>query len=292
MHNINQIMTGAIDLHVHSGPDPFTERRRNAHKLALEALEAGMRAVVIKNHNYCTAILAQQVNEINDVPILIGSLTLNNSVGGLNPDVVEAAAIAGAKIIWLPTLTSAEWIRVKPPEKHGTSDTLERKGYSGINLLNADGSVVSQMNPILDIIKYYDLILATGHISIPESLAVANLALEKKIDVIITHPFVKPFGDSIEMEQAQELVSKGAIIEFCFLACMPPMRITPAEVISKIRTLGAENCILSSDSGQAFNPSPKECFRMMVANMLRFGLSEKELEIMVNVNPAELLKLP
>ena len=86
----------------------------NAHQLALEAREAGMRAVVIKNHNYCTALLARQVNEINDLPILFGSIALNRSVGGLNPDVVEAAAIAGAKIIWLPTLSSADEVRTHP----------------------------------------------------------------------------------------------------------------------------------------------------------------------------------
>ena len=79
----------------------------------------------------------------------------------------------------------------------------------------------------MEVIKHYNLVLATGHISIPEIFAVANYALEKKIDVIITHPFAKPFGNSIEMEQAQVLVSKGAFIEFCFLACMPPMRIAP-----------------------------------------------------------------
>ena len=48
----------------------------------------------------------------------------------------------------------------------------------------------------------------------------------------------------------------------------------------------------SSDLGQAFNPTPTEGFRMMVANMFRFGLTEKELEILVKVNPGRLLKLP
>ena len=291
MKTINRIMTDAIDLHVHCAPDPFTERRLNAHQLALEAREAGMRAVVIKNHNYCTALLARQVNEITDLPILFGSIALNRSVGGLNADVVEAAAIAGAKIIWLPTLSSADEIRTHPPDKYGAPETLKKKNDSGIDLLNVDGSLVPEIAPILEVIKRYNLVLATGHISIPEAIAVAKEALAKKIDVIITHPFAKPFAKSIEIEQAQELVSKGAIIEFCLLAMMPPMRITPAEVIRHIRTLGAEHCILSSDQGQVFNPTPTEGFRMMIANMLRFGLTEKELEILVKVNPGRLLKL-
>ena len=290
MKNIDEIITGAIDLHVHCGPDPFAARRVNAHQVALEAQEAGMKAVVIKNHNYCTALLAKQVNEINSVPILFGGIALNRSVGGLNPDVVEAAAAAGAKIIWLPTLSAADEIRTHPPERHGAPETVGNKEDPGMELLNADGSLVPQITPILEVIKHYNLVLATGHVSVPEAMAVAKEALEKKIDVIITHPFAKAFANSITMEQAKELVSKGAMIEFCFLAMMPPMRITPAEVIRHVRTLGAEHCILSSDHGQVFNATPTEGFRMMVAQMFRFGMTEQELELLVKVNPGKLLK--
>ncbi|MCL2670014.1 MAG: DUF6282 family protein [Syntrophaceae bacterium] len=290
--NIDQMMSGAVDLHVHCGPDPFTERRVHANQLAVEAKQAGMRAVVIKNHAFSTALLAQLVNEINGTPILAGSIALNSSVGGLNPDVVEASAHAGAKVIWLPTLSAMEEIRVNPhAANHSPTNANQTQNPAGIDFLDSKGCLVPEIFPILEIIKRYNLALATGHLSIPEVFAVAAAALEKKIDVIITHPFAKPFGDSIKVEQARELVRKGAVIEFCFLACMPPMRITPEEVIGMIRTLGAENCVLSTDLGQAFNPPPAEGFRMMIANMFRFGMTEKELEALVKINPARLLRL-
>ena len=72
---------------------------------------------------------------------------------------------------------------------------------------------------------------------------------------------------------------------------MPPMRQSPENMADYIKTLGPEHCVLSTDFGQAHNPPPTEGFRMMLANMLKFGLSEDELGIMVKVNPAKLLGL-
>lgn len=289
--NVNDVISGAIDMHVHTGPDPFTERRLAAYKIAIEAKQLGMRAVVIKNHNFSTAILAKQVNEIIESSTLIGSIALNREVGGLNPDVVEAAAIAGAKIIWLPTLTSTEEIKTSPAGNILKPGNLIRPKDKGITVINSKGNLVQELNEILEIVNQYNIILATGHIAIPEILSVAKSALKQNIKLIITHPFTKPFGDIINMKQAQELVKKGAIIEFCFLPCMPPMRVSPAETIKYIRKLDAENCIISTDLGQLYNPPPAEGFRMMVSNMIRFGISDTELESLIKINPYKLLNL-
>jgi len=48
---------------------------------------------------------------------------------------------------------------------------------------------------------------------------------------------------------------------------------------------------LSTDFGQGLHPAPPEGFRMMVAYMIQFGLSEKELEILIKDNPSKLLGL-
>jgi predicted TIM-barrel fold metal-dependent hydrolase len=68
-------------------------------------------------------------------------------------------------------------------------------------------------------------------------------------------------------------------------------RIDPAKIVEAIRLLGAERCIMSTDFGQAYNPAPAEGMRMMIATMLRCGLTERELETMIKVNPAKLLDL-
>ena len=81
----------------------------------------------------------------------------------------------------------------------------------------------------------------------------------------------------------------GAYIENIFAVCMPPMLLSPENMAGYIKRIGPEHCVLSTDFGQIFNPPATEGFRMMVAMMLKFGLSEDELKILVKVNPDNLL---
>jgi len=280
---IDQLMNGAIDFHVHADPDPFYERRLNAYDLAIQAKEVGMKAIVLKCHHYCTAPLADIVNQVVPDIRLIGSLTLNKGAGGLNPEVVEVAARGGAKVIWMPTYSS-----VVDTERRANKAFSER----GISLIEQGGKLVSPMIPILEIIKSNNLVLATGHISIPEIYAVTTEARRRQIKVTITHPLTEGFGSTLTIQQQKELVNQGAYIEHCFVACMPSFGgLDPVVMVKHIKAVGVEHCILSTDFGQAINPSPPSGFRMMLALMHRLGLSKKELEILVKVNPAKLLGL-
>ena len=54
---------------------------------------------------------------------ILGSVTLNDAVGGLNPFAVEAALDLGARVIWMPTISAQNHI-----VKHGGT-------ASGIHLL-------------------------------------------------------------------------------------------------------------------------------------------------------------
>jgi hypothetical protein len=273
---IERLMKGAIDFHVHAGPDPFHERRLNALDLARSSKEAGMRAVVAKNHQYGTALLAQAVN--NAVPgfTLVGSLSLNREAGGLNPDVVEAAARAGAKVVWMPT----------------TSSVINSQGKPGIAVLDGEKKPLPEVTAILDLIKANDMVLGTGHVALDEIYALTARATQLGVKVTITHPLITGFGCKLTLEQQQELVAMGAMIEHSFVACMPFLGgMSPKIIVDHIRATGVENCILDTDFGQFFHPSPPEGFRMMIATMLEFGLSEEEMEILVKINPARLLGL-
>jgi hypothetical protein len=48
---------------------------------------------------------------------------------------------------------------------------------------------------------------------------------------------------------------------------------------------------LSTDLGQINNPAPVEGIKLMIATMLDNGLTAKEIEIMVKINPGRLLGL-
>jgi hypothetical protein len=273
---IDRLMRGAIDFHVHAGPDPFRERRLDVLDLAHQSRDAGMRAVVVKNHQYGTALLAQLVNKIVPGFMLIGSLSLNREAGGLNPEIVEAAAKAGARVVWMPTTSSVSDSKAKP----------------GISLLDREESLLPEVIGILEIIKKDGMVLGTGHVSVEEIYALTAGARQLGVKVTITHPLTTGFGCKLSLQQQQELVSMGAVIEHSFVACMPVLGgMSPKIMVDHIKATGAEHCILDTDFGQFLNPSPPDGFRMMISTMLQFGLSEEEMELLVKTNPERLLGL-
>jgi hypothetical protein len=79
--SVERLMKEAIDFYVHADPDPYHPRRLDVLDLALQAKEAGMRAVVAKCRHFGTAPLAYLVKIVSGFT-LIGSLTLNSEVGG------------------------------------------------------------------------------------------------------------------------------------------------------------------------------------------------------------------
>jgi hypothetical protein len=286
-------MKGAVDFHVHAGPDPFHGRRLDMLDLAHQAKEIGMRAIVVKCHHFGTAPLAYLVNKMVPEFTLVGSLTLNSGVGGLNPEVVEVAAKAGAKVIWMPTYSSVVDSNRRRKKGDNVALSLTETGQSqGISLLGEKNKLFPQTISILEIIKENDMVLGTGHISVQEIYAVTAQARQMGIKVTITHPLNSFFGSLLTMEQQKELAAMGAYIEQTFVTCMPVLGgMNPKVIVEHIKAVGEEHCILSTDFGQALNPSPPEGFRMMVANMLEYGLSEKELEILIKDNPSKILGL-
>jgi hypothetical protein len=287
------MMRGAIDFHVHAGPDPFHERRLDVIDLAHQAKEIGMKAIVAKCHYFGTAPLTSLVNKIVPGFTLVGSLTLNSGAGGLNPEVVEVAAKAGAKVIWMPTYSSSvDSMRLRENREGSAPAPAQRTGSQGISLIDEENQLLPLVISILEIIKENDMVLGTGHISVQEIYAVTARARQMGVKVTITHPLNSMFGSLLTMGQQKELAAMGAYIEHTFVTCMPFFgSMSPKVIAEHVKAVGEEHCILSTDFGQVLHPAPPEGFRMMVAYMLDFGLSEKELQVLIKDNPSKLLGL-
>jgi hypothetical protein len=278
---VDDLLTGSIDMHIHAGPDPRVERRVDAWKAAAQARDAGMRAIVLKSHEYPTAPLASIINQNFLKELVIGSITLNHEVGGLNPYAVEASARMGARVVWMPTNSSVpDACNRQSPEK-------------GIALIDNHGELLSQVKEILSIIQKYQLVLATGHISKTEIFLLIEEAQKTGIrKIIITHPFTPNTGAHLTIDEQVLLAQKGAFIEHTFNATTPLRgRLDPAIMVNAMRAVGAEHCIFSTDFGQDFNPAPAEGMRAMIATLLSCGCTKSELELMVKINPARLLGL-
>ncbi|MFC1990678.1 DUF6282 family protein [Chloroflexota bacterium] len=281
MSVIDKLLQGAIDMHIHSGPDGGVARRLDALQIALQAQEAGMRAVVLKSHEYPTAPVAYLANQIVPDFTIIGSIVLNLEIGGLNARAVKTSAKLGARVVWMPTFSAA-----KDVKEHGWSG-------EGVSLIDGEGKLLPEVDEILGIIKDYRMVLATGHISAPEIFALVDRAKEKGLSkIIITHPLLENLGAHLSLEDQRRMVEKGAFIEHCFVITMPLTgRLDPMKLVEAVRVVGAEHCILSTDFGQDYNAMPAEGMRMLIATMLQCGLSEREIELTVKVNPAKLLDL-
>src|SRR5258705_11216855 len=108
-----QTLSGAIDMPAHADPDGVP-RKIDAIDLARLAKERGMRAIVLKNHYEPTASLAYIVRkEVPGIEVF-GGISLDLTVGGVNPAAVEwMAKVKGGygKVVWLPTFDSEAQVK-------------------------------------------------------------------------------------------------------------------------------------------------------------------------------------
>jgi len=103
---VQGLLQGTFDTHVHSGPDVLP-RRFNDFDLAQLAQERGFGGFVLKSHHASTADRATLLRMLYPGVNVYGAIALNNPVGGLNPTAIDIAARLGAKVVWLPTVDSA-----------------------------------------------------------------------------------------------------------------------------------------------------------------------------------------
>lgn len=285
-------LVGAIDMHVHCLPD-YTPRYADALSLAQDAADAGMWGIVIKSHLIPTIGAAQIVNEVVEGTTLFGSVTLNNPAGGLNPRTVIANAKAGAKVVWLPTIDAAfsyqkgaqgHWIKIY----NGGGNFNREIEY--MTVIDEKRELKNAVREIVDACKEYDIVLASGHISPEEAYKVAEYAHEIGYTrYVVTHPNI---WEEYTHEVLKKFTALGATLALAYGCTLPHNGgVHPQYLVDMVKCAGAENCIMVTDFGQIYSPSPIEGFRVFRALMRRFGCDTGELDLMMKKNPARLLGL-
>jgi len=71
-------------------------------------------------------------------------------------------------------------------------------------------------------------------VSLKEILALVTEAGRLKVAITITHPMTVGFGCTLTVEQQQELVAMGAIIEHSFVACHAGTRRNEPEAYDRL----------------------------------------------------------
>lgn len=263
-------LDGMIDLHVHVAPGSRGERSTNAFDAARRARRAGMRALLIKNHHTETASQAYLVSQVITGIEVYGGIVLNRSVGGINPPAVESmASMTGqlGRMVWLPTFDS----EADAPD----SDNVP---------ITRNGELLPEVRAVFEVMKKHDLALATGHVSPEESLLVIREARAAGIErIVVTHP-----GSSWPLEMRKEAVFLGALLEYTVLSVSDE---TFDEFVARIRAVGAENVVLTTDLGQPGNWVHVEGLNWAVSRLTGAGFSQAEIDVMTKRNPEWLLGL-
>jgi hypothetical protein len=276
-------LTGAADLHCHFGPDPHRERSVDAFEAASEAGAAGHRAVVLKSHDSPTPTLAWAVQrEAGDAISVFGGICCDREIGGVNPAAVEVALGLGARIVWLPTLSSRQDF------ENGVAAQLGIPG-PGIVVTDRDDQLLAETHDVLALVKEHDAILATGHVSAAEHYAVVR-AFARSGKVLVTHATEDLAGPNLTPAQCRELADLGAWIELCAMTCIGGLATrTVAEMVGTVRAVGVARVTLGTDFGQKINPHPAAGLQTYADALYAEGLSEDEIRRMACANPCELL---
>jgi len=284
-----KILAGTVDLHIHALPD-LLERPLFELDVAKQARDVGYRAILFKSHFTTNADRMQIIRQQIDGIELYGGVTLNHSVGGINPQAVFAAIGMGAKEVKMPTTHAAKHLEVHGQPNYPWS-SVTMPPVKGITILDQEGKPILELKEVLELVASHDVILSTGHLSKDEVrvlLCEARSAGVKKI--MVTHADIDT--TFFTPEEQLELAKMGAFIEHAFTPCMPlRQRLDPRAIAKAIQLVGAKRCVMSSDFGQMHNPLPVEGMRMFVQHMLKCGIGQEEIDIMTKHNPAMLLGL-
>jgi hypothetical protein len=275
-------LTGAADLHCHFGPDPHRTRSVTGLEAAHQAAAAGHAAIVLKSHDTPSAGLAAALDPLLDDFHVFGGICCDREVGGMNPAAVEVALRLGARIVWLPTLSSMQDV------VNGVAAQLGLPG-PGISVIDADGELTPDTREVLDLVADHDAVLATGHVSAAEHLAVTR-AFAPRGRVLVTHAMEELAGPNLDAAQCAELAELGAMIELCALTCVGALATrSVGELVDCIRRVGVDRVTLGTDFGQGVNDPPVAGLQTYADALYADGLTEAEIRRMACTRPNALL---
>ncbi len=293
---MKELIRGAYDLHVHPAPDVLP-RKLDDLELARRITASGMSGFASKSHYFCTAERAWLTRKLCPECDTVGTITLNGSVGGINPAAVEMAARAGTKLVWFPTCDSeheqSHTLTGDPGKKlpywAQVVLSMREEGIDCpvIRITDDNGKLTKAVHQVLDIIAHYQMILATSHVSHQEAFALVRAAKEHGVEhIIITHvDFPTTF---YTVEEQKEFLKYGAYMEHCYTTYATG-KVDFQVTLEQIQKIGADHVILSTDLGQASGIYPDEGLERFADSLYENGISEKDIQKMTNQNPRILL---
>lgn len=279
---------GAYDLHLHALPD-IQDRNGDELTFARACRAAGMAGFAIKNVFESTASRAYYVNMLVEGFRYIGGICLNYPVGGINPTAVDGCLQMGGRIVWMPSGHSLYSKKIKGRISTWACKSLWLPEDPGITILDADGELTEETKAVVSIVKEHNAMIATSHLSPEECMKLIRYCGKEHVKTVWTHMFWSP---EYTKELGREAIENGAKIELTavtFGGFKDRFKCTLSEGADAIRYFGAQNVILSSDSGGEGSIVPHEILRLFGYHLMKHGITESELRVMMNENPLALI---
>lgn len=297
MSTPEELIKGAVDMHLHSGPG-LIPRGYDYVEIVRAAIDAGMRAMVIKDHHMPNGSLCQIVQKYfvheGENFDLFGSLAMGNPIGGVNPSMVEVALGYNTKVFWMPVMSAAygrermEYLKQHYPEYRSGVPyaTHELKFDPPMTITDSAGKLLPEVGTVCRLIAEGNAVLATGHISKKETYLLLDEALRQGVKkIVITH--AEYFRDWT-MEEMKAFADAGFYVEH-IITTVYSGKMTYDRLYELIQNNGCNNTIISTDLGQTGRPLPSEGLKTFIAEMQKRGLSDENIRRITGYNQKHLL---
>lgn len=316
-----ELLQGAIDIHVHAGPHIFSSPRRvDPCQAATEARDAGMQAIVYMDVFEMSNGTAWLVNRAVRDFQTFGGLILNTVYGGMNPRAVKTALVYGDGAKYISFGAHSTYYQAAREGKlvDGQFKPLselypafERQELSRCIRIPLEGDPGPELDEILQLIAAHPQVyLNTGHVSVAEALRLVELSQQYNIRNVLVASAVSKIAT---IAQLRQMIAGGAFIEhtlaaFTHTTPIPKthyyvepeytsidegMETAPTDgvmlVARHVRELGAQHVIIATDFGVYTLPTPVEGLREFIACMLDLGITPEDIRTLVKHNPERLL---
>ena len=289
--DVDSLLAGAIDLHVHPSPSPFP-RRLGVLEAAVQAADAGFDAIAVKSHHHATITDVLTLQEAaGPLPVrVLGGICLNRQVGGINPYAVELALAMGARIVWFPTIAATRHLELPGGLDRFPSDHVGLRRPEAVPVFTADMRPLPDVLDVLNLIARADAVLACGHLEAAEISALIPVALAAGVTrILVNHP---NFIIGADPGLCSSWARQGVFIEHSLCHYAPGssfQRFTLEVLLEYVSTVGADHTVLSSDLGQAANPTPVEGFRWIAAALAAADIDAATIRRLVGASARALI---
>ena len=318
-----ELLIGAIDIHVHSGPHIFSSPRRvDPFQAANQARDAGMRAIVFMDVFEMSNGTAWLVNRAVPDFQTYGGIILNTVYGGMNPRAVKTAlhygdgakyVSFGAHSTYYQAAREGRSVDGKFMPLSELYPKFKEEELDRCIRIPLEAESGPELGEILSLIaENPDVYMITGHVSEDEAVRLVGLAGDYGIKrVVVSSAVTKIAG----MTKLRHMAREGAFIEYTLAAFTHTTSIPKTHyyvekeyasidegmnegpgggvkrVAEQIQELGAEHCIIATDFGVYTLPEPVEGLREFIACLLDLGVPSDDIGRLVKENPEKLLGL-